>query len=254
MTTYEMAVTYSGLGPDQRLNYQGVIRILQEAAAIASDDCGYGLKDIPRTGLCWILAGWRLELHTRPGWRAPLTVQTWPRCMKGFLSERDFLLFSGRTLVARATSRWLLLNTATGHTARITDEVKNAYDLEDRALFDTQLPSNGKSPEDAPVTFSTTVGRRDIDTNGHVNNIHYLEYALEALPEDVYRQLPDTVDVVFRRQILLGTVIQCIYSVTEDGRHQVEIRSVADGKIIHHAFVWFYHSLPGALPLDPTAF
>ena len=84
------------------------------------------------------------------------------------------------------------------------------------------------------------MGRRDIDTNRHVNNLHYLDYALEALPEEVYRDLPETVDISFRKQILQGTPIQCLYARTEDGKHQVEIRSESGGKLTRHAFVWFY--------------
>ena len=86
------------------------------------------------------------------------------------------------------------------------------------------------------------MGRRDIDTNLHVNNLHYLDYAIEALPEEVYQNLPNTVDIVFRKQIFLGTHIQCLYTKTEDGRHQVEIRSQKDGKTVHHAYAWFYDS------------
>ena len=70
--------------------------------------------------------------------------------------------------------------------------------------------------------------------------IYYLDYALEALPEEVYRDLPETVDISFRKQILLGTPIQCLYARTEDGKHQVEIRSESGGKLTRHAFVWFY--------------
>ena len=84
------------------------------------------------------------------------------------------------------------------------------------------------------------MGRRDIDTNRHVNNIHYLDYALEALPQEVFDHLPDTVEVVYRRQILLGAAIRCLYSVTEDGQHQVEIQSGQGDDLVRHAFVWFY--------------
>lgn len=238
--TYETDITYDELGPDQRLSRRGLVKILQEAAAIASDERGFGMKDIPRSGVFWLLAGWRLELRERPAWRSRLTVQTWPRSMNGFQSERDFLVYCGGELIARASSRWLLVNTSTGKVARVTDEVRNAYELDDRVLFEEPIPSNGKTPDSAPVTFSTTIGRREIDTNGHVNNIHYLEFALEALPEEVFRNLPNTVDITFRRQILLGTQIQCLYAVTEDGKHQVEIRSGEEGHIVHHAFVWFY--------------
>ena len=238
--TYEADITYDELGPDQRLSRRGLVKILQEAAAIASDERGYGMKDIPRNGVFWLLAGWRLELRERPAWRSRLTVQTWPRSMNGFQSERDFLVYCGGDLVARASSRWLLVNTVTGKAARVTDAVRSAYELEERVLFDDPSHTNGKTPDGAPGTFAAAIGRREIDTNGHVNNIHYLEFALEALPEEVFRHLPNTVDITFRRQILLGTAVRCLYCVTEDGKHQVEIRSGEDGHAVHHAFVWFY--------------
>lgn len=238
--TYETDISYSDLGQDQRINYRGFLRILQEAAAIASDERGFGIKDTARNGVVWVLSGWRLKVLERPLWRSHLTVRTWPRSMEGFTSDRDFLVYHGETLVAQATSRWFLVHVDTGKVARVTDAVRSAYELGTRILFDTPIPSNGKSPADAQVAFSTIVGRRDIDTNHHVNNIHYLDYALEALPPEITASLPDTVEIVFRRQILLGTPIRCLYAPLEDGRHQVEIQSGQGTKVVHHAFVWFY--------------
>ena len=46
--------------------------------------------------------------------------------------------------------------------------------------------------------------------------------------------------IVYRKQILLGTPITCLYQVTDDGRHQVEIRSGQGKDTVHHAFLWFY--------------
>lgn len=239
---YETAAAYSDLGPDRRLSHKGLLRILQEAASVASDDVGFGLKD--DNEVHWILSSWRLRMKEHPAWRARLRVETWPRTMDGFLSDRDFLVWDGDREIARGTSRWVLVNMATGRITRINDAVRNAYgaQLDGLELFAgvQDVPGGGKTPEDAPAAFRTTVGRRDIDTNQHVNNLHYLDYALEALPEEVYRDLPETVDISFRKQILLGTSIQCLYTRTEDGKHQVEIRSESGGKLTRHAFVWFY--------------
>lgn len=241
--TYETAVAYSDIGPDQRLSRAGLLRILQEAASVASDDVGYGLKDISRKGVHWVLAAWRLELKSRPPWRTALRTETWPRTLDGFLSDRNFLIYAGEEQIAQAASRWILVSAKTGKPVRITDAERAAY----RSQMDVQevfggapLARSGSTPADAPVAFETVAGRRDIDTNSHVNNLHYLDYALEALPEAVYQNLPDTVEIVFRRQILLGTPIQCLYCQTEEGKHQVEIRSEKDGKAVRHAFVWFY--------------
>ena len=237
---YETSVLYPDIGEDRLLSHKGLLRMLQETAARASDECGYGLKDIHAKSLFWILTGWRTELLERVCWRAPITVETWPRTMDGFTSDRDFIVRSGDTVVARATSRWFLINAHTGRIARATPELKAAYDMDPTALFDDPPPSGGKPLENASLAFSTTIGRRDIDTNHHVNNISYLDYALEALPSDVFEHPPSTLEIAYRKQILLGTAIQCFYGKTDDGKHQVEIRSEDDGKAVHHAYIWLY--------------
>lgn len=241
---YDTAVAYPDIGPDRRLSHVGLLRILQEAASVASDEVGFGLKDIGRTGVHWILTSWRVELERRPAWRTALRVETWPRTMDGFLSDREFLVRAGEERVARGTSRWVLVDAATGRVTRVSQAVRDAYlpqlDGEDLFAGAPPVPSSGKTPEGTPAAFETAVGRRDIDTNYHVNNLHYLDYAVEALPEEVYRRLPSTVEIAFRRQILLGTPIRCLYRLTEEGKHQVEIRSGEGEKAVRHAFVWFY--------------
>ena len=178
---YETDITYPDVGIDRRLDHRGLLRILQEAAAIASDERGYGAKDVPRTGVCWLLSGWRAELRTRPVWRTHLRTETWPRSLDGFFSERDFLVWQGEELIARGSSKWILVNAVTGKLTRVTDAVRSAYDMEERSVFGTPLRTNGKTPPGTPPAFSTLAGRRDMDVNRHVNNIHYLDYALEAL-------------------------------------------------------------------------
>lgn len=233
-------MTYADVGPDGRLCHKGVLRLLQEAAAIASQQCGYGLLNAEETGVCWILTGWRVQLLERPLWHTPLSVETWPRTMEGFLSDRDFRIMSGDTLVALATSRWCLVSTHTGRVTRVTDAIRSSYTLDATPMFPETLHTNGKSGDTASESFSCVVGRRDIDTNHHVNNLHYLDYALEALPQDIFDHVPDTLEIVYRKQILLGTTIRCLYEQTSDGRHQVEIRSGPEDAPVHHAFLWFY--------------
>ncbi len=236
---YETAVTYPDLGRDMRLSHKGALRMLQEAATLAAVECGHDFRRPEETGAHWVLAGWRLELRERPIWNTPLSVHTWPRTMEGLYSNRDFLLYAGDALIARATSRWLLLSIQTQHPIRIPPKIRALYERLPRAVFEGEMPGNGRSDPEAREACVLTAGRRDLDTNGHVNNLHYLDYALEAVPEEVYRHLPDTVEILFRRQILEGTRVRCLYSLTEDGRHQVELASDGE-KPVHHAFIWLY--------------
>lgn len=227
------------MGLDGSLSHRGLLRLMQEAAAIESDGRGYGLKDVKTKGVAWILAGWRLTRLSGAPWRAPVEIRTWPRKVEGFVSERDFLAFSGSQLLAKATSRWFLMDVAAGKITRVTPDVRNAYTLNPDAVYDSPLPARESGSPDAVAAFSTTVGRRDIDTNHHVNNIHYLDYAMEALPPDTARNLPNTVEALFRHQILQGTPVRCLYSCRNQN-HLVEIQSGQDGDTVHHAYIRFY--------------
>lgn len=237
---YPCSVTYADVGMDRRLSHKGALRLLQEAAAVDSQNCGYGLLNAEEVGVCWILTGWRIQLLERPLWNTPLSAETWPRTMDGFLCDRDFRISVGDKLIAKATSRWCLVSTHTGHVIRVTDTIRSAYTLDSQAMFSEPLRTNGKSSEAAAEKFSCIVGRRDIDTNHHVNNLHYLDYAVEALPQEVFEHFPATLEIVYRKQILLGTPIRCLYQLTDDGRHQVEICSGEGKDTVHHAFLWFY--------------
>lgn len=217
-----------------------MLRLLQEAAACASAACGFGFQDIPRNGVCWVLSGWRFTLSERPDWNTPLVIHTWPRSVDGIHSDREFEIFAERRVIGRATSRWVLVDPRTGHITRITDAVRAAYPLDERRMFVSDIPSRGFPAADAAVTYTHTVERRDLDTYHHVNNLRYLDFALEALPREVYEHLPNTVDIVYRKQLLPGTVLRCLYSVTEDQKHQIEVRSGSEDAPVHHAYLWFY--------------
>lgn len=237
--TYETTVAYGDVGLDLCLNHRGLLRMMQEAAALDSKRCGYGVTDTERTGYLWILAGWRVTLLEKVGWTAPVAVQTWARNLNGFFSDRDYLAHSDGRLIAQGTSRWMLINAHTGRLTRITEEIRRAYGNEEKSVYDDPLPANGTSDPAARETCVITVGRRDLDTNHHVNNLHYLDYALEAVPEEVALQPPATVEILFRRQILQHTRVRCLYSVTPSGRHQVELVS-GEKPLTHHAFAWLY--------------
>lgn len=238
--TYESIVTYPDVSMDGCLSHTGLLRILQEAAAVASHVRGISFRTVEKTGICWILMGWKFELIERPEWNAKLTIHTWPRTLDGFTSDREFEVFCNDRLVARATSRWFLLNAETKRLTRVNDFVRSAYELNDRRLFDEDIPSNGTSLDDAQVTYRKTVSRLDLDTYNHVNNLRYLDYALEALPDELFRSPPRTVQIVYRKQILEGTPIRCLYGITADGKHQIEVQSGEGSETIHHAYIWFY--------------
>ena len=233
--TYQARVTYDDIDGNMNLSLKGALGFMQEAAMIHSGQVGYSVADVDRTHVTWMLVQWRVRLFAPVRWNEAVTVRTWPRSMERATSIRNFEIEGpDGALAAIGESNWVLVNADTGRITRITPEVASAYDLTDRDVFDTPLPEIQAG--DGPDTWHGVIGRRDIDTNHHANNRVYLDYAKEALPEELVHSAFREVSVRYRKQLLLGDAIRCRYT-DRGSEHIVDICSETSD-VVHGTVVF----------------
>lgn len=236
---YQFRVDYHDVGENNHLTPTALIRYLGQAAGYASSAVGYGLNDIPQTHLTWLLLNWKVQIFKQPIWDTVLKVKTWPQRTEKFYSFRDFEVYDGSgVLIALASSKWILINTETSAIARVSDEMLKLYGCIDQTAFDEQLDEKLKQPNDFDSKWDYVIQRRDIDTNHHVNNLCYLDYAYEALPQHVYDTFAiSTIEIMYKKQLLLGDSISCLYHQDNEHMHTITITNQETGQM--HAIVRF---------------
>ena len=75
------------------------------------------------------------------------------------------------------------------------------------------------------------VSKRDIDTNHHVNNLNYLDFAYDAIPDDIYFNSNfKNVEIMYKLEAKLGDTLNLTYS-REDDFHYVSIGNKDSGKL-----------------------
>ncbi len=79
-------------------------------------------------------------------------------------------------------------------------------------------------------TYEYITTRRDIDTNHHVNNVIYLDFAYNALPKEISINF-DKLEIYYKKQIKIGETIHCLYK-QEGNSHIIAIKS-QDEKTLH---------------------
>ena len=228
---FEMGI--KDVGKDGLLENRAILEMLEDIGAYHSDLAGYGINDIPEKKIVWILLGWKLKVIKRPKYGQTIHIKTWGRDMLKAFTYRDFELYdSEKNLCAIATSKWTLINTDTSRVTRITDEIASSYKVENKKVFNDE--PMGKIQ--VPTTFSNIVdykvNRRDIDINGHMHNLYYLDLAIEALPEELSKNVfYNNVEIQYKKEIKMGEVVKCKYSL-QDGKNIVVIYN-QDETIIH---------------------
>lgn len=206
-------VTLPDVGENNALTNKGILRMLQEIACRHSETAGFGVNDSSATGFAWLLLNWKLQVFSRPVWNAKLKINTWSSKHTLIAFYRDFEIFDdNNNLIAIASSKWILFDFNKNGIAKLTDEFESKYTHVDKHVFDIPMKEKLKEPENSKLVSNYTVCRRDIDTNHHVNNLNYLDFAYEVLPEDIFLNFDfKNVEIMYKHEAKLGEILSFYY-------------------------------------------
>lgn len=232
----EFKMQLKDIGKENYIKNRAILEMFENIGTYHSDLAGYGPNSINETGMSWVLLDWKLQVLKRPKYGQTLRVDTWGKPMKKYYTYRDFEMYDEQNnLCVIGTSKWVLLNIKTGRITSISEEIAEKYQFEDKNVFNIDELDKLKIPEAYSAEMKYKVCRRDIDLNGHMHNLYYLDLAYEVLPEDVYEKRPfDSVRIQYKKEVKLGDIIKCRYTF-EDARHVVNICSEDESKV--HAVV-----------------
>lgn len=238
---YDININFSDVDEDNQMTNKGILRLMQEVAGIRSGMLGYGVNDVEKTGVAWLILYWKLKVFSRPKTNTKLTINTWTRSENPLFSYRDFEVYDDtNTLIAIATSKWVLFDVNKKSITKITGDVKEKYACIDKFAFNEKISEKLKEPEDSEFIMDYEIQRRDIDTNHHVNNLYYLDYANEALPYEIFKNSKfSNVEIMYKHEAKLGDTVSLLYCNTEKNEHIVTIKNKEDSKL--HAIVKLYN-------------
>ncbi len=162
-----------------RATVQTLCNYLQEVAGNHAHARGMAVDQLAAQDLTWVLTRLHLRVLRYPIWRQTLTLSTWASGVDRIHAWRDFRLTEGDTLLAVATSAWLLIRRASHRPIRLPEGViRMARD--ERALPDRFAPL--PQLEQASSRHLFHVRLPDLDVNRHVNHVHYIAWALDSIP------------------------------------------------------------------------
>lgn len=232
----EFKIQLKDIGKENYIKNRAILEMFENIGTHHSDLAGYGPGDIKETGVSWVLLDWKLEVLKRPKYGQTLRIDTWGKSTKKYYTYRDFEMYDEQNnLCVIGTSKWVLLNVKTGRITSIGEKISKKYQFEEKNVFNIEELDRLKIPEAYSAEMNYKVARRDIDINGHMHNLYYLDLAYEVLPQDVYEKRPfDSVRIQYKKEVKIGDIIKCRYTF-EEGNHIITICSEDDTKV--HAII-----------------
>ncbi len=207
-----------------------MLDIMQEAANVNATTLGFGYDEMISNNTAWVLSRINVKFINTPKWRDEVNLKTWHKGISKLFYLRDFILSDkeGNPMIL-ATTSWLIIDMNTRRLVRNSDLA-----LSDTAMDAIATPADKVvipvdiEPElvrKHPVTWS------EIDTNGHVNNVKYVVWAIDAVEQETIKEKPlKELLVNYDAEVMPGDLVK-IYrmkQVTDEGTAYYIIGKVGD--------------------------
>lgn len=211
-----------------------ICNYLQEAASLNAEELKFSKSNFEASGenISWVLTRLKVKMSRYPKWEDEIKIVTFPRGGRRITAWRDFEITAANgDIIGRATSEWMLIDLATRKIVPIPEEVfKCANTVREPVLglepFTAKLRFPACEPE-AKYVFRAQ--NSHIDLNGHVNNVHYVEWLMEPFKASQASEF----EIVFRSETLAGeeVVLETAQCAPREAIHRVCSLAGADHAI-----------------------
>jgi len=194
-----------------RLSVVSAINYFQESAWRNAEVLGFGFNDLVAKNLYWILSRMYVEMYRYPHWGDAIQLETWPKGMESLFALRDFRIKSadGRESLGAGTSAWLIIDGTTHRLQRI-EQIRGDMPIYPQHAVEHKLGKIALAPTMTPQA-RIVAGYIDVDVNQHVNNVCYLNWAVNHLPVDSKTITVRSAELNFLSEALLRSPVEILY-------------------------------------------
>ena len=163
---------------------------LLNAADFHSSDRGFGMKYLMGIQRSWVLSRLAIEMTDMPSQYTRFDVETWVESAMRYFTQRNFSV-TGKDghVYGYGRSVWAMIDTATRQPTDIFSIDNGAITqwIEKEKPCPIDKGGRVKMTSQAQLLHTIDTGYSDVDINGHINSVKYIEHVLDLWPLDWYR-------------------------------------------------------------------
>ncbi|KAF5195449.1 Oleoyl-acyl carrier protein thioesterase protein [Thalictrum thalictroides] len=226
------------VGINKTATVETIANLLQENACNHAQSVGFSTDGFATTPtmrklrLIWVTSRMHIEVYKYPAWGDVVEIETWCQSEGRIGTRRDWIIKDVATdaVIGRATSKWVTMNQDTRKLQKVNDEVREEYLVfcprTPRLSFpEADSSSLKKIPRlEDPARYSKlglAPRRADLDMNQHVNNVTYIGWVLESIPQEIIETHElEKITLDYRRECQQDDMVESLASPeVEDLEH-----------------------------------
>ena len=199
---------------------------LLNCAGFHATERGFGMAELNEENYTWVLSRLAIEMEEMPRAYEKFSVQTWVENVYRLFTDTNFAILNqeGKP-IGYARSIWAMISMETRKPADLLT-------LHGGSIVDYVCQKD--CPIDKPgrikVTHPQLMGEyrvkySDIDLNGHVNSIKYIEHILDLFPMEMFRKKQvRRFEMAYVAESYYGDTLSFFQEQTGENEYDVEVK------------------------------
>lgn len=194
---------------------------------------GFGMTYLNPLHKTWVLSRLAIEMEKMPPQYSRFYVETWVEGVMKFFTNRNFRVVDAddeNKVYGYGRSIWALIDTDSRQPQNIMD-VRDG-DIMNYVETDKECPIAGLSRvrmgKEAQLVASMPTHYSDVDVNGHINSVKYIEHVLDLFGLDIYRDYCiKRFDIAYVAESYYGDILNYYKETVSDSVFCVRITMTA---------------------------
>lgn len=206
-----------------------IINYFCDIGSKQSEELGVGIEYLTEKRLAYVFYRYDINVKRYPKYGEKIKVRTMAKSFKKFYASRAYEIYDeNNEKIVDGEGIFLLINIDKRKAVRIPEDQYIAYGVDIENCLDIKVTKLEKLTKEMDRNnFKVRYG--DIDSNMHVNNVKYVEWAIESLPLDIVSNYElKELSVVFEKECRYGTEISASYEIRKNEDGVVILHKIAD--------------------------
>ena len=214
-----------------KMTLNGLSRYMQMIAGNHAELLGFNYyKNSDEPEYYWILSRVRYEITHYPKWEETIHIETYPGGCDKLYAVRLFDIYNEvEEKIGQIIGDYVLMDFKTNRPVRIKGNTGSLafldFPYEGEALKKLKLPKQALKVEKRKAYYS------EMDLNNHMNNAHYIRWAVDMLPMSVFESYEiSSLEINYNASIEYGVEVNVALAQDEQGNYIVYGNSLDDTK------------------------
>lgn len=163
-----------------------ILTLLEETAAEHCYDIDHSLYQLAEKNIGWVLVSGAMQMQRYPRYKEKITIRTWLSHYSTIRGFRENIIYDEQdNIIGRSRGLWVFFDIERRRPVQIHEEIIQKWSSWNKQSIDYNITKKIMPFEDSDYRLKFDIHKFDTDMIQHVNNIRYLQWAIESVPDEI---------------------------------------------------------------------